>query len=161
MKIRFLSLLAGALLLAACPLASNHAPDASVRVTASADTIALGDSLHLTAYLLNPGDEPLRLEFETQCQVEMYVLAPDRTVVHPGGGGTTCISAPSTLAVPAGDSIRFREAWLAATPVLGAYTVYAVVSDHHVGSGEAREQLVTMRLKEQAETVLVGEFEVK
>ncbi|SDQ30366.1 VIT domain-containing protein [Pseudoxanthomonas sp. CF125] len=31
----------------------------------------------------------------------------------------------------------------------------------HFGSGKAKEQLVTMRLKEQAETVLVGEFEVK
>ena len=136
---RITAVLAGALVLAACPVASNHVPDASARVTVSTDTIALGDSLRLTAYLRNPGDAPLHLEFDTQCQVEMYVLSPDRTVVHPAGGGATCISAASTLELPPGDSARFDDAWLAATPSLGTYTVYAVVSDHHVGSGEDRE----------------------
>ncbi|KAF1711623.1 VIT domain-containing protein [Pseudoxanthomonas sacheonensis] len=44
--------------------------------------------------------------------------------------------------------------------VTGATTLQLKLTTHF-GSGKAREQLVTMRLKEQAETVLVGEFEVK
>ena len=44
--------------------------------------------------------------------------------------------------------------------VTGATTLQLKLTTHF-GSGKAKEQLVTMRLKEQAETVLVGEFEVK
>jgi uncharacterized protein YfaP (DUF2135 family) len=44
--------------------------------------------------------------------------------------------------------------------VTGATTLQLKLTTHF-GSGKAREQLVAMRLKEQAETVLVGEFEVK
>ena len=44
--------------------------------------------------------------------------------------------------------------------VTGATTLQLKLTTHF-GSGKAREQLVTMRLKEQAETVLVGEFEVR
>lgn len=44
--------------------------------------------------------------------------------------------------------------------VTGATTLQLKLTTHF-GSSKAKEQLVTMRLKEQAETVLVGEFEVK
>jgi hypothetical protein len=141
--IRLLRAAAPALLalpLAACPGTGSSA-DLPVRLTVTpTDTLQAGDSLRMTAYLRNPGRQPVRLEFEAQCQVEFYVHAPDKTVLHPPGGGTTCIRAPSVLEIPAGDSVRFTASWTATTSSrAGAHSAYAVLWEHHVpGEGERR-----------------------
>lgn len=133
MRARRLAPVAAALVLAACPTAGNHVDTAPLRMRiVPADSIVPGDSVKMTAWLVNPGDQPLRMEFDSRCRVEFYVAAPDRTIVHPAGGGTTCVAAPSTLEVPARDSLRFTDAWLATPSVLGQFTAYAVMWDHHV-----------------------------
>lgn len=127
-----------ALALAGCPTAGGSSPDLPVRLTVEpADTVAPGDSLKMTAYLRNPGRAPVRLEFDSQCQVEFYVLAPDKTVLFPPGGGTTCIRAPSVLELAPGDSLRFAAAWQATSFTAGPHTAYAVLWEHYVpGEGE-------------------------
>jgi len=129
---------AAALLLAAC---SGGAPsELPVRLTVQpADSLAPGDSLHMTAYLKNPGRQPVRLEFDSQCQVEFYVHAPDKTVLHPPGSGTTCIRAPSVLELAAGDSVRFTSAWMATSSTSGPHTAYAVLWEHYVPHEGERE----------------------
>jgi hypothetical protein len=128
-----------ALSLAACPTAGSHTADLPVRLLITpSDTLANGDSLRMTAFLHNPGREPVRLEFDTQCQVEFYVHAPDKTVVHPPGGGTTCIRAPSVVELAAGDSVRFGASWTATSTNAGPYTAYAVLWEHHVPRGGER-----------------------
>ena len=133
------AVLPAALLLAGCPTSGAHTRDLPVRLTMHpADTVALGDSVRLTAWLRNPGPEPVRLEFEDDCQVEFYVHAPDRTVLHPPGGGTACVGGPTVVEVPAADSLRYADVWLAASPYLGAHSAYAVLWEHHVPSGDER-----------------------
>jgi hypothetical protein len=123
--------------LAAC---SGGAPrELPVRLTVTpADSLAPGDSLRMTAYLRNPGEQPVRLEFDSQCQVEFYVHAPDKAVLYPPGSGTTCIRAPSVLEIPAGDSLRFTAAWMATSATAGPHTAYAVLWEHNVPRGEER-----------------------
>jgi hypothetical protein len=128
-----------ALMLAGCPTAGMHTSELPVRLTVvPGDTLVSGDSLRMTAYLRNPGRQPVRLEFESQCQVEFYVHAPDKTVLHPPGGGTTCIRAPSVVELPAGDSLRFTASWTATTSNAGPHTAYAVLWEHHVPRGGER-----------------------
>lgn len=137
--IRLAAPLLVALALAGCPTAGMHTADLPVRLTVvPADTLAPGDSLRMTAYLRNPGRRPARLEFESQCQVEFYVQAPDKTVLHPPGGGTTCIRAPSVVEVPAGDSVRFTASWTATSSTAGEHIAYAVLWEHHVPHGEEK-----------------------
>lgn len=128
-----------ALALAGCPTTGSHTADLPVRLTVTPrDSLAPGDSLRMTAYLRNPGRRPARLEFESQCQVEFYVMAPDKTVLHPPGGGTTCIRAPTVVELAPGDSLRFTASWLATTSTIGPHTAYAVLWEHHVPAGEER-----------------------
>lgn len=129
-----------ALALAGCPTAGMHTSELPVRLTVNpTDTLVAGDSLRMTAYLRNPGKQPVRLEFESQCQVEFYVQAPDKTVLFPPGGGTTCIRAPSVVEVPAGDSVRFAAAWTSTSSNGGPHTAYAVLWEHDVPrDGERR-----------------------
>lgn len=130
---------AAALLLAACPGGGAHTRDLPLRVTVTpTDTLAPGDSLRMTAYLRNPGRQAVRLEFEDQCQVEFYVLSPDKTVLHPPGGGASCMGGPTVLEVPPGDSVRFFGAWLATSSSLGPHTAYAVLWQHHVSAEDER-----------------------
>ena len=120
-----------ALLLAACP-GGGGPPELPVRLrVVPGDSLAQGESLRMTAYLRNPGRRPVRLEFDSQCQVEFYVHAPDKTVLHPPGGGTTCIRAPSVLEVPARDSVRFTATWRTTASNYGPHTAYAVLWEHH------------------------------
>ena len=129
-----------ALLLAGCPTAGSHTVDLPVRLTVTpTDTVAHGDSLRMTAYLRNPRGQAVRLEFDSPCQVEFYVHAPDKTVMHPPGGGTTCIRAPSVVELAAGDSMRFAASWTATSTSAGPYTAYAVLWEHHIPrEGERR-----------------------
>lgn len=130
-----------ALALAGCPTAGSHTAELPVRLTVvPADTLSPGDSLQMTAYLRNPGTQPVRLEFDSQCQVEFYVQGPDKSVLYPPGGGTTCIRAPSVLEVPPGDSIRFAAAWLATSSTSGEHTAYAVLWEHHVPGGKDADE---------------------
>jgi hypothetical protein len=125
------------LLLAAC---SGGAPrELPVRLTVTpTDSIAPGDSLRMIAYLKNPGRAPVRLEFDSQCQVEFYVHAPDKTVLYPPGSGTTCIRAPTVLEIPPGDSVRYTSEWMATSATSGPHTAYAVLWEHNVPRGEER-----------------------
>lgn len=140
-SLRPLAPVLAALALAGCPTAGSHTVDLPVRLTVvPADSLAPGDSLHMTAYLRNPGRRAVRVEFESQCQVEFYVQGPDKSVLHPPGGGTTCIRAPSTLEIPAGDSLRFTAAWLATSSTSGPHTAYAVLWEHHRPVGDGGER---------------------
>lgn len=130
---------AAALWLAACPTAGSHTPDLPVRLVAEpSDSIRPGETMRMTARLWNPGRQPVRLEFDSQCQVEFYVLAPDKTVLHPPGGGTTCVRAPSVLTLAPGDTVRYSGAWLATSATLGPHTAYAVLWEHHLPAGAER-----------------------
>ena len=131
---------AAALLLAACAEGGTDSSDLPLRLTVRpAGTVAPGDSMRMTAYLVNPGRRPVRLEFEDQCQVVFYVHAPDRTVLHPPGGGTACVGAPSVLELPAGDSLRFDDAWLVTSRYAREHSAYAVLWEHHEAGGGERE----------------------
>lgn len=133
-------LCAAALLLAGCSDGGTDSSDLPLRLSVHpAGSVAPGDSLRMTAHLVNPGRRPVRLEFENQCQIVFYVQAPDKTVLHPAGGGTACVGAPSVLEVPAGDSLRFADAWLVTSRFALSHTAYAVLWEHHEPKGEKRE----------------------
>jgi len=134
------------LALAACETGSERKPAVSVRLrTTPADTVAAGDSLHMTAWVINREREPMTLEFKSQCHVEMFVVTEDKSIVHPPGGGSTCISTPTSLQVPANDSVRVDDSWPALAPQPGEYAAYAVVSSHHVVRGERRDSKLSHR----------------
>jgi hypothetical protein len=122
-----------ALLLAACSGGGGDGSDLPLRLTVQpADSVAPGDSLHMTAFLVNPGARAVRLEFEDQCQVQFFVQSPDKTVLHPPGGGTACVGAPTTLDIPPHDSVRFSDAWLVTSNYVEAHSAYALLWDYHL-----------------------------
>ena len=127
-----------ALLLAGCGDGGGGASGFPLRLTVQpADSVAPGDSLHMTAYLVNPGATAARLEFENQCQVVFYVQAPDKSVLHPAGGGTACMGAPAGLQIPPRDSVRFDDVWLVTSRYVEAHSAYAVLWDYRLaGEGE-------------------------
>ena len=132
------ALLIAAALLAGCSAGGIDSSNLPLRITVQpADSVAPGDSLRMTAYLVNPGRTPVRLEFEDQCQVVFYVMAPDKTVLHPAGGGASCMGGPTVLELPAGDSVRFADAWPVASTFAREHSAYAVLWEHHeAGAGE-------------------------
>lgn len=131
---------AAALLLAGCPDGGTDSSDLPLRLTVQpAGDLAPGDSLRMTAYLVNPGNRPVRLEFDDQCQVEFYVQAPDKTVLHPPGGGASCMGGPTAIDLPARDSVRFSDAWLVTSTFVREHTAYAVLWEHHEPRGDERE----------------------
>jgi hypothetical protein len=143
---RLPALAALVLALAACETGSERKPAVSVRLRITpGDTIMPGDSLHMSAWVVNRERQPLKLEFDSQCQVEMFVVTEDKSIVHPPGGGSTCISTPTSLQVPANDSVRVDDAWLATAPQPGEFAAYAVVSSHHITRGEKRERKLSHR----------------
>ena len=81
------------------------------------------------------------MTFEDQCEVEQFVQTPDKTIVYPPGGGSTCISVPTTLRVAGRDSVRFDAAWLANSAMEGEYIVYGVLSQHQLQRGEREQEL--------------------
>jgi hypothetical protein len=130
------------LALAACPTASPNSPVVILRTTITpSDTARMGDSLKITTWLKNPENEPLTMVFEDQCEVEQYVQTPDKTIVYPPGGGATCISVPTTVRVPAGDSVRFDAAWLPMSAVEGEFIAYGVLSQHQLTRGDRKPEL--------------------
>lgn len=139
-RLVFAALPAAALLLAGCPGGPIDSSDLPLRLTVRpTGDLRPGDSLRMTAYLVNPGSEPVRLEFDDQCQVEFYVQAPDKTVLHPPGGGTTCTGAPSVIDLPPHDSVRFADTWLVTSTFAKEHSAYAVLWEHHQPKGDKRE----------------------
>jgi hypothetical protein len=137
--LRPLLAVAACLLLAACPTAGSHTAELPVRlVVEPEDSIAPGQSMKLSARMWNPGRQPVRLEFDSQCQVEFYVMAEDHTVLHPAGGGTTCVRAPSVITLAPGDTMRFSDTWMATSATQGPHNAYAVLWEHHVPTGAER-----------------------
>lgn len=131
---------AAALLLAGCGGGGTDSSDLPLRLTVQPrDTLAPGDSMRMTAWLVNPGSSPVRLEFDNQCQVEFYVQSPDKVVLHPPGGGTSCMGAPSAIDLPPRDSVRFADMWLVASTYTREHSAYAVLWEHHEPSGGERE----------------------
>jgi hypothetical protein len=131
---------AAALLLAGCSDGGTPTSELPLRlIVQPADTVASGDTLRMTAYLVNPGRQPVRLEFDDQCQVVFYVQAPDKTVLHPPGGGTTCVGGPTSLELAPGDSARFTDAWRVTSNFALSHTAYAVLWEHRPGGGESGE----------------------
>lgn len=129
-----------ALLLAGCGGGGTDSSDLPLRLTVEpAGTVKPGDTLRMTAYLVNPGSRPVRLEFDDQCQVEFYVQSPDKTVLHPPGGGTSCMGGPSAIDLPPRDSVRFTDAWLVASTYVHEHTAYAVLWEHHEPTAGERE----------------------
>lgn len=136
----FAALPLAALLLAGCGDGGTDSSDLPLRLTVQpTGTVAPGDTLWMTAYLVNPGSQPVRLEFDDQCQVEFYVQSPDKTVLHPPGGGTSCMGGPSAIDLPPRDSVRFADHWLVASTYVHEHTAYAVLWEHHQPKGEKRE----------------------
>lgn len=129
-----------ALLLAGCGDGGNASGFPLRLRVQPADSVAPGDSLRMTAYLVNPGAQAVRLRFEDQCQVEFYVQGPDKSVLHPPGGGTACVGAPTVLEIPPRDSIRFDDAWLVTSSFVEAHSAYAVLWDYQVGEGEGEPE---------------------
>lgn len=129
-----------ALLLAAACAPEPHEAELPLRLRAQpADTLSPGDALRMTAYLRNPTRQPLRIEFDDECQVVIYVLAGDHTVLHPPGGGASCVGGPSELEIAPGDSVRFEDTWQATTYTAGLHIAYAVLWPYHVPrEGEER-----------------------
>lgn len=126
------AILAALLPLAACG-PEPHEAKLPVRLRVEpTDTLAPGETLRMTAWLRNPTRHPLRMEFDDQCQVEMYVQGPDRTILHPPGGGATCVGAPSTIEIAPRDSVRFEGSWMATTAMLGEHIAYAVLWPYRV-----------------------------
>jgi len=139
-RLAFAALPAAALLLGGCPGGATDSSDLPLRLTVQPrGDLRPGDSLRMTAYLVNPGSKPVRLEFDDQCQVEFYVQAPDKTVLHPPGGGTTCTGAPSAIDLPPGDSVRFTDTWLVASTFAKEHSAYAVLWEHYQPKGDKRE----------------------
>jgi hypothetical protein len=136
-------LLLSVLLLAAACETPPHEARLPVRLRVEpADTLLPGDVMRMTAHLRNPTGEVLRMEFADQCQVVMYVQGPERTILHPPGGGASCVGAPSSLEIAPRDSVRFEASWMATTSVLGEHIVYAVLwpySVPHAGRQVARD----------------------
>lgn len=129
-----------AALLAGCSGGATDSSNLPLRLAVQpTGNLTPGDSLRMTAYLVNPGNRPVRLEFDNQCQVEFYVQAPDKTVLHPPGGGTSCMGAPTAIDLPAGDSVRFTDMWVVASTFAKEHTAYAVLWEHHEPSGDKRE----------------------
>lgn len=129
-----------AALLAGCGGGATDSSDLPLRLAVQpTGDLAPGDTLRMTAYLVNPGSKPVRLEFDNQCQVEFYVQAPDKTVLHPPGGGTSCMGGPTAIDLPAHDSVRFTDAWLVASTFAKEHTAYAVLWEHHEPDGDKRE----------------------
>jgi hypothetical protein len=120
------------LLLAACGPEPHEATLPLRMRIAAPDTLRPGETLRMTAWLLNPTGRPLRMEFDDQCQVEMYVQGPDMTILHPPGGGASCVGAPSALEIAPRDSLRFEGTWMATSSVLGDHIAYAVLWPYHV-----------------------------
>jgi hypothetical protein len=135
-----LLLFAAALLLAGCSDGATDSSNLPLRLTVQpTGDLEPGDTLRMTAYLVNPGSRPVRLEFEDQCQVEFYVMAPDKTVLHPPGGGTSCMGGPTAIDLPPRDSVRFSDAWLVTSRFAREHSAYAVLWEHHEASGAERE----------------------
>ena len=131
--------LAAVMVLAGCPGAGAGTKELPVRLTVEpGDSLAPGQSMRMTARLWNPGRDSVRLEFDSQCQVEFYVMAPDNTVLHPPGGGTTCVHAPSTITLAPRDTVRFTGEWMATSSTAGPHSAYAVLWEHHVPDGAER-----------------------
>lgn len=132
--------LLAALLLAGCGGGATDSSDLPLRLAVQpAGDLTPGDTLRMTAYLVNPGSQPVRLEFDNQCQVEFYVQAPDKTVLHPPGGGTSCMGGPTAIDLPARDSVRFADTWLVTSTFAKQHTAYAVLWEHHEPKGDKRE----------------------
>ena len=131
---------AAALLLAGCSDGGTDSSNLPLRLTVQpTGDLEPGDTLRMTAYLVNPGKRPVRLEFEDQCQVEFYVMAPDKTVLHPPGGGTSCMGGPTAIDLPPRDSVRFSDAWLVTSRFAREHSAYAVLWEHHEPKGAERE----------------------
>jgi hypothetical protein len=129
-----------ALLLAGCGGGGTDSSNLPLRLTVEpTGTVKPGDTLRMTAYLINPGSRPVRLEFDDQCQVEFYVQSPDKTVLHPPGGGTSCMGGPTAIDLPPGDSVRFTDSWLVASTYVREHTAYAVLWEHHEPTAKERE----------------------
>lgn len=127
-----LPLLAAVLLLAACA-PEPHEARIPVRLRLEpSDTVAPGELVRMTAHVRNPTGEVLRMHFDDQCQVEIYVQSADKMVLHPPGGGASCVGAPSSLEIPPRDSVRFEETWMPTTAVLGDHIAYAVLWPYYV-----------------------------
>jgi hypothetical protein len=142
---RALAACLGVALLPACETPPHEARLPLRLVVEPTGQIAPGDALRMTAWLHNPTRRTLRLEFDDQCQVELYVQGPERTVLHPPGGGASCVGAPSVLEVPPGDSVRFTGEWSATTSSLGEHIVYGVLWPHRVPRGDERVERRTRR----------------
>ena len=141
------------LALAACPTARSHVPDVEVRVTAAPDEARAGDdTVRLTATVRNRSRETLRMELTDRwaCMVSFYVRREDtRAVVEPADGIARCEGEPYLLTLTPGESRRFRHEWTPADSLPpGAYTAYAVFSEHHLIRADRREYRAGHRTNE-------------
>jgi hypothetical protein len=85
--------------------------DITMRIRSSAASIALGQTDTITVTVTNHLTEPLRLVFETSCQILAYVRTQSARVVVPPSGTHDCVKVPSQLSIPSEGSVTREFLW--------------------------------------------------
>lgn len=80
-------------------------------ITASDTDLEPGESTILTVTLTNTLDQPVRLEFPTQCQALIFIRNASGRVMTPQNGTYECASVPSTFSIDVGKSKTFVNQW--------------------------------------------------
>jgi hypothetical protein len=124
--------------LAGCPTAGIHRPALDMRLAASPALPRVGDTLRLTAVLVNPHDEPMEVEARCTPPVVFAIGAADRSrTAHRTSASWPCGVAGPRIRIAAGDSVRFTDAWVA--DAAGDFTATASIGEHYVARGGRRE----------------------
>ena len=124
--------------LAGCPTAGTHRPALEMRLAASPALPRVGDTLRLTAILVNPHDEPVEVEARCTPPVVFSVGTADRgRTAHQTSESWPCGVAGPRFRIAPGDSVRFTDAWVA--DASGDFTATASIGEHYVVRGGRRE----------------------
>lgn len=83
----------------------------ALSLTASAGELSPGEPVQLTARLANQNTHRVRLDFNSGCQVLLYVENASGVVVYPDGGGWVCTAALTSLEMAAGEVQEQTFVW--------------------------------------------------
>lgn len=117
----------------------------SLSLSAARSELAAGDSLRLTARVANTRSQPVRLRFNSGCQVLPYVQDAAGGTVFPEGGGWVCTAALTELELAAGEAEEYH--FRTALPA-GQYRAFATLEarrGEHPLSLRTRELHVVVR----------------
>ena len=82
-----------------------------MQIRSSATAISAGQTDTITVTVTNHLTEPLRLVFETSCQILVYVRTQTARVVVPPSGTHDCVNVASQLVIPSEGSISREFLW--------------------------------------------------